>query len=155
MFRDRLPSPTNIVKRNGPSDGNCVMCGAHEDANHIFFNCHLARFAWSAVREAFDQNWNPHSSSDLRGIFLAHRGGFGRVLWRCVGALIWALWTTRNKFTIKHVFPSKPADCLFKSCIFLQQWRLLTKPGDRDALDLLISKVRASATSLSGLDPHF
>ena len=56
MFRDRLPSSNNVAKRNGPSDGSCAICGAHEDANHIFFNCHLARFAWSAVREALGQN---------------------------------------------------------------------------------------------------
>ena len=116
MFRDRLPSSNNIVKHNGPADGTCVMCGAHEDANRIFFNCHLARFAWSAVQEAFDQNWNPHSSRDIRDILLAHRGGFGRVLWRCVGALFWTLWTTRNKITIEHKFPSHPLT-LFSNAI--------------------------------------
>ena len=45
---DRLPSSNNIALRNGPSDGSCVLCGQHEDSNHIFFNCYLARFAWSA-----------------------------------------------------------------------------------------------------------
>ena len=72
MFHDHLPSSNNIAKQNGSSDGTCVMCGAHEDANHIFFNYHLARFAWSAARKAFDQKWNPHSGSDLCDILLAH-----------------------------------------------------------------------------------
>ena len=42
LFYDRLPSSNNIAIRHGPSDGSCALCGAHEDANHIFFNCHLA-----------------------------------------------------------------------------------------------------------------
>ena len=63
--------------------------------------------------------------------------------------MCWTLWTTRNKFTIEHVFPAKPLDFLFKTCIFLQQWRLLIKEEDRDAFDMMISKIRASAISLS------
>ena len=38
IFRDCLPPSNNTTKQNGPSDGTCVMCGVHEDANHIFFN---------------------------------------------------------------------------------------------------------------------
>jgi hypothetical protein len=74
-----------------------------------------------------------------------------RMLWVGVAAMCWTLWTTRNKFTIEHVFPAKSADCLFKTCIFLQQWRLLTKEEDRDAFDVMISKIRASANSLSSV----
>src|SRR4051812_30271551 len=114
MFRDRLLSSNNVAKRKGPSDGSCAVCGPHEDANHIFFNCHLARFASSAVREAFGQNWNPHSGGGLRAILSVHKGGFARVLWRCVGALLWSLWTTRNKIIIERKFPSHPADIIFK-----------------------------------------
>lgn len=65
MFCNRLPTSDNVAKRNGPSNGTCDVCGQGEDANHVFFRCHLARFAWSAVREAFGQNWNPASGAGL------------------------------------------------------------------------------------------
>ena len=142
LFRDRLPSSNNIAIRHGPSDGSCALCGAHEDANHIFFQCHLARFAWSAVREAFAQNWNPHTVSDLRGILLAHRGSFGRVLWRCVGALCWSQWTTRNKMTIEHKFPNHPADIIFKCHLFLQTWTPLGKRRDADRMMEAMERIR-------------
>lgn len=52
MFRNKLPTSINIAKRQGPSTGHCAVCVAPEEAYHVFFRCHLARFAWSAVREA-------------------------------------------------------------------------------------------------------
>ena len=37
-------SSEQLAKRNGPSDGRCALCGEWEDCDHIFFNCHLAKF---------------------------------------------------------------------------------------------------------------
>lgn len=62
MFRKRLPTSDNVAKRQGLSNGTC---GSAVDANHVFFRCHLARFAWSTVREAFGQSWNPSTGADL------------------------------------------------------------------------------------------
>lgn len=77
------------------------------------------------------------------------RGKSKRLFWVGLGAVCWVLWTTRNKFTIEGIFPAKPADLLFKISIFLQQWKFLSKPDDRDDLEVLIAKVRESAISLS------
>ena len=151
-FRGRLPAADQICKSNGPGSEFCSLCGDLENMNHIFFHCVLAKLVWSCVRSWLQVTWDPSSFTDLRGLANSLASGTKRVFWVGLGAICWSLWTTRNKLTIKHVFPAKPADCLFKSCIFLQQWRSLTKPEDRDALNLLISKVRASASSLSGQD---
>ena len=118
----------------------------------FFFNCVLAKLVWSCVRSWLQVSWNPSSFFDLRNLAKVLVGVTKRVFWVGLGALCWALWTIRNKFTIEHIFPSKPADVLFKSCILLQQWRSLTKEVDRDALDLLIDKIRASASHISRRD---
>ena len=149
-FRGRLPSADQIKKRNGPGSEFCNLCGALENSNHIFFNCVLAKLVWACVRSWLRVSWNPSSFSDIRTLAKSLVGVTRRVFWVGLEALCWALWTIRNKFTIELTFPSKPADVLFKSCIFLQQWRLLTKEPDRDALDLLIAKIRASASQISG-----
>ena len=143
MFRDQLFSSNNVAKRNGPSYGCCAVFGMHEDANHIFFNCHLDCFAWSAVREAFGQNWNPHSGGELRAILSAHRSGFARILRRCVGALLWSLWTTHNKITIEHKIPSHPADIIFKCHLFLQTWMLLGKRRGTERMEEAMERIRA------------
>ena len=134
MCRDKLPTSVNIAKRNGPSNGSCVVCGEPETANHVFFQCHLARFVWSAVQEAIGQDWDPRSCSKLCALLSPVSGSARRVMWCCVGALLWALWHIRNKLTIEGVFPSHPADVIFKCVIFLQQWAPLGRRQDADLL---------------------
>ena len=148
MFRDKLPTSLNVAKRNGPASGPCALCGTPEDANHVFFGCSLARFAWSAVRTAAGVQWDPRSAAELVHILDAIQGPAKRVVWSCVGALFWALWLTRNKLTIEHIFPTNPVNCLFKAIIFLQQWRSLIKDGDLEAFDDMLSRMKSTASTL-------
>ena len=143
-----MPAADQIRKRNGPGSTFCALCSATENTNHIFFGCPLAKLAWGCVRSWLNVSWDPSSFSELRALANSLSDATKRVFWVGLGAVCWSLWTTRNKFTIEHVFPAKPADCLFKSCALLQQWKSLTKAEDHDALNLLISKVRASTSSL-------
>jgi hypothetical protein len=152
-FRGRLPAADQIRKRNGPGMDRCALCDALEDTNHIFFHYVLAKLVWCCFRSWLQVSWAPSSFSDLRNLATSLVGVTKRLFWIGLAAVCWALWTTRNKFTIEHIFPSKPADCLYKLCMFLQQWRSLTKTEDRDNFDLLLSKIRASASSLSRQEP--
>ena len=122
MFRDKLPTSLNVAKRNGPADGPCALCGAPEDANHVFFICPLARFAWSAVWTAAGVQWDPRSAGELTHLLDAIHGRAKRVMWSCVGALLWAMWLTRNKLTMEGCFPTHPANIIFKCNLLLQQW---------------------------------
>lgn len=148
-FRGRLPSADQIRKRNGPGSAHCALCSELEDTNHIFFGCVLAKLAWDCVRSWLQVDWAPSSFSDMRLLVANIQGVPKRMFWAGLGALCWSLCTTRNKFTIEGIFPNKPAYVLFKMSIFLQQWKLLTKSADRDAMEVLINKVRASANQLS------
>jgi hypothetical protein len=73
LIRKRLPTNGNIRQRQGPITGRCALCGEHEDMNHIFFECHLARFMWSAVRELLGCSWNPLASLTSIGVYIAVR----------------------------------------------------------------------------------
>ena len=121
VIRGRLPAADQIRKRNGPGSEFCTLCGAVENTKHIIFNCVLTKLIWSCVREWLQVSWDPSSFYELRALANSLVGVTERVFWVGVGAICWTLWSTRNKFTIEHVFPAKPADCLFKSCILLQQ----------------------------------
>lgn len=148
-FRGRLPSADQFRIRNGPGTVSCALCSQLEDTNHIFFGCVLAKLAWCCVRSWLEVSWAPNSFDELRLVSSGLHGASKRLFWVGFGALGWALWTTRNKFTIEGVFPNKPTDFLFKMSILLQQWKLLTKQADRDALEAMIIKVRTSALLLS------
>ena len=134
MFRDKLPTSLNVAKRNGPADGPCALCGDPEDANHVFFRCPLARFAWSAVRSAARVTWDPRSAAELIHILDALQGPTKRVVWSCVGALLWSMWLTRNKLTIEGILPTHPANIIFKSNLLLQQWSSLGRRKDAELL---------------------
>ena len=142
LFRNRLPTSANVAKRNGPSSGLCAICNTMEDANHVFFRCPLARFAWSAVRAATNTNWDPRSAADLAAIVASTMGGSKRVLWSCLGALAWAMWLTRNKIAIEGIFPSHPANILYKCNILMQQWSLLAKHKDADKMKQAQDRLR-------------
>ena len=142
MLRNRLPTSDNVAKRNGPADGTCGLCGLVEDANHVFFRCHLARFAWSAVREAFHSDWNPASGHQLVSLLKSTKGTSSRIAWRCVGALLWSIWTTRNKFTIEKKFLRHPADVIFKCHLFLQMWTPLGKERDAERMTAAMASIK-------------
>ena len=142
LFRNRLPTSANVAKRNGPSTGLCAICNVLEDATHVFFRCPLARFAWSAVRAAANSSWDPRSASDLATIVDSIHGGNNRVLWSCIGALTWAVWLTRNKLAIEGIFPSHPANIIYKCNLLLQQWSPLAKRKDAEKLKLAQDRLR-------------
>ena len=146
--RSKLPAADQIKKRNGPGSDRCVLCGALENTEHIFFHCSLAKLMWSCIRLWLHVNWSPSSFEDLRHYVNLLSGHSKRVFlvgWAAIG---WSLWTTRNKFSIEHIFPANPVNCLFKANGFLQQWRLLTKEGDLQAFDAMLSKMKSTASGL-------
>ena len=135
LFRDKLPTSLNVAKRNGPAIGPCALCGEPEDASHAFFRCPLARFAWSAVWSAAGVQWDPRSAAELTHLLDTIHGSAKRVMWRCVGALLWSIWLTRNKFTIEGCFRSHPANILFKCNLLLQQWSPLGRRRDTELIN--------------------
>ena len=142
------PVADQIKKRNGPGSNRCQLCGAMENTDHIFFHCSLAKFAWSCIRLWLRVNWNPSYFEDIRRCINSLAGRSKRVFMVGWAAICWSLWTTRNKFTIEHIFPANPVSCLFKANVFLQQWRSLTKEGDCQAFDDMLSKMKSTTSSL-------
>jgi hypothetical protein len=130
LARGRLPSNDQLLLRRGPSNGNCALCGLPEDVDHIFFNCSLAQFMWSGLRDMFSVNWSPASRQDWLNILANFAPRAKRLLWTLFVAQSWALWITRNKFSIEGVFPKQPADVVFKLLLTLQLWRPLQKRRD-------------------------
>jgi hypothetical protein len=64
-------------------------------------------------------------------------------VWIFFAVQCWALWTTRNKFTIEKKFPRQPADYIFKITLSLQLWRPLQRPKDLVLLDEMVALSKA------------
>jgi hypothetical protein len=153
LAKGRLPSNDQILSRGGPSDGKCALCGEEENVEHIFFQCSLAKFMWSGVREMFSVNWNPSSRWQWFTILSTLDPKAKRLVWVYFAAQCWSLWTTRNKFTIEGKFPRQPADCVFKTILSLQLWRPIQSDKDRTLLDELISLARSFFASTYSTPP--
>jgi hypothetical protein len=78
---DKLPSSSQIAIRHGPSDGSCTLCGALEDASHIFFKCSLARFPWSVLRQLLGCTCCPSNFAQFFAILSSFSGRFRRMVW--------------------------------------------------------------------------
>jgi hypothetical protein len=128
---DKLPSSSQIVIRQSPSDGSCAVCGEFEDASHIFFKCSLARFAWSVLRQLLGCNWNPSNFAQFHHILSSLAGASHRWLWLLFLAQSWALWQVRNKMTIERKFINHPSAIIFKTMIFLQLRSINSKTRDQ------------------------
>jgi hypothetical protein len=90
----------------------------------------------------FGVNWNPSSWLDWFSI-LDSLSFAQRAVWIFFAPQCWAIWTTRNKFTIERKFPHQPADCIFKIILSLQLWRPLQRSKDKEMLDELVSMTKA------------
>jgi hypothetical protein len=142
LIRGRLPSGEQLAKRHGPSNGNCELCGELEDCNHIFFNCHLAKFLWAGIREILSCTWNPTGVGDFIAIVQGLSGRLRRLAWFTFAAQCWMLWNVRNKLAIEGKVLGNPADAMFKMSIHMQGWRVLVRHKDRRLLDVATAELR-------------
>jgi len=127
LLRDRLPSGVEVRKRQGRGDGLCPMCGIPETGTHILFTCPAARFLWNFVHEALGPAWQASDLGEFLEIQANRTGERRRLFWLVFAALMWTLWTIRNKMVIERVFLRRASDSMFKFLAFLQQWHPLSR----------------------------
>jgi hypothetical protein len=142
LIRGRLPSCEQVAKRHGSSDGRCALCGEIEDCSHIFISCHLGRFIWAGVRELLSCSWNPAGAGDFVALAQGLSGRLRRLVWLTFAAQSWALWNIRNKLTLEGKLINNPADAISKMSIYMQSWRVLASPRDRELLEVALGEVR-------------
>ena len=148
-IRGRLPSVVEVLKRNGPGDGCCPLCGPEEDSNHIFFTCVSAQFLWSCFREIVGGSWDHNNFPNLFAELQALPPSSRHIRWLTIGVLAWTLWTVPNKLVIPYIPLRRATEAVFKWCGYLQLWWPLSRPRDRNAINSIIAHLRATALRLA------
>ena len=138
-----------MLKCHGPGNGLCPLCHFLETGTHILFSCVAAQALWCFVREALGPEWEAHDLAEFLQVRATQVGRKRRLFWLIFAAMMWTLWTTRNKMVIERVFPRRASDSFFKFLAFLQHWHPLARPRDRDRLQLLLDALVSSARRLS------
>lgn len=141
ILQGRLQTAVNLKGKKWKGSHKCVICGEPETEEHIFFNCILAKFTWTSIKEALGWDRVPIGMAD----FLENWGGGNKNLSLtifCLGVVLWGLWSIRNKYAIEGVFPSQPSNILFKINMWLQKWWILLKEEDRATLETMTKEAR-------------
>jgi hypothetical protein len=79
----------NLVHRNWTGNTKCASCDCEENIQHLFFNCHYAKFLWRALQITFNIQ-SPMNINDMFTNWLLALGHRSKIL---VGAtaLCWSI----------------------------------------------------------------
>jgi hypothetical protein len=107
-----------------------VFCTQLESIQHLFFECHFAKFMWTTIHIAFNIP-RPHSILHLFNDW-ATTGGLKNHKLCLIGAaaLIWALWTSRNDLVFDNSPTKTYMQVLFQGTYWLSLWAHLQKLED-------------------------
>ena len=102
LFRDRLPTKSNLTRRNvALNDTSCPFCRrTEEDAAHLFLHCHKIlplwweSMAWVNILGVSPQYPRQHFSQHAAVMVKGIRQNRWKCWWM---ALTWAVWQQRNK----------------------------------------------------------
>jgi hypothetical protein len=106
LERGVILNKDNLIQRNWRGGKQCVFCSQPESIQHLFFDCHFAKFIWTAVQISFNiqkplsvlhlfNDWTSSMSRNMRKLLLT-----------CTATLIWAIWTSRNDIVFDNI-PTK------------------------------------------------
>lgn len=145
MVNNKLQVDGNLIKKAWKGNSKCCLCGCFESVDHVFFfQCHLAKFVWGVIGEAFQLKSVPNTLSNFTSSWLLGKGPLPfRLIIFLFAGFTWALWTTRNKMAIDKKFPKASIDVIYIALSLLQRWSIRLKEMDQERL----LKVKESITS--------
>ena len=108
-----------------------------------------AQFLWSYFREIVGGSWDHNNFPALFAELQAIPPAVRHIRWLAVGVLAWTLWTVRNKLVIQRIPLRRATDALFKWSGYLQLWRPLSRPRERDAITSIIIQLRVMALRMA------
>lgn len=108
-----------MIKRKWQGDPLCYFCNQPESANHLLFQCCVAKAVWAIVAISLGAN-NVPRSLDQCWIWCEKWLPFG-TKFRTLGiaAVCWAIWKTRNKTCFEGKALHDPASIVCYACALM------------------------------------
>ena len=88
--------PQSMLEQRTKKNYLWSMEDAAEDASHIFFNCSLAKFAWSVFKELLGCNWTPSCSMQFYAFLSRLSGQTWCLSWIIFLAILGSLANTKQ-----------------------------------------------------------
>jgi hypothetical protein len=113
----------NLGRRNWQGDKICVFCSGNESIQHLFFDCHFAKFIWRAVHISFGVA-APKSIDHMYSAWLHRFNNRTKSLFMVgVAALCWAIWLSRNDIFFEKCSPKTYIQVLYRGTHWCRFWR--------------------------------
>ena len=148
LFNGVTLTKDNLAKRQWNGSTKCCFCNMDETIQHLFFDCHFAKFIWRVV--FISSGINPPSSiSYLFGNWLV---GINRKLMYLLlvgaSALCLAIWLSRNDVVFDKVRVSSAMQVIFKGTHWFRFWSLLQREEDRPILQDMARRLETSVMEI-------
>ena len=124
----------NLVKRNWKGCPKCCFCNSNETIQHLFFDCHMAKFIWNTVHLVFNIQ-PPTSISNMLGSWLKNfLPRLRNQILVGATALGWAVWLCRNDAVFNGKVPNSYLQVIFRGTYWTREWATLSKEEEKTAL---------------------
>lgn len=142
VFHDKIQSAVQLKKRNRTGPEKCKLCEELESTNHIIFQCSIATFLWTFIKETLNLEKVPRSCSELTEEMMSNMSNKTRkpFLFMCACAM-WALWKTRNDMVFNNKIVASPMVVAHKTISFMTQWKTLIKDKELEKMEAVINKL--------------
>lgn len=138
----------NLAKRQWNGSTKCCFCSLYETIQHLFFDCHFAKFIWRAVHISSGINL-PSSISHMFGNWLM---GINRKLMYLLlvgaSALCWALWLSCNDVVFDKAQVSSVMQVIFRGTYWFRFWSLLQREEDHPILQDMGRRLETSVMEI-------
>ena len=144
---DRIQCGVQLKKKKWTGPEECFMCGKLQTSGHILFQCPIAVFLWTFLRDCLGWDVSPVScDSFFREIVERCRGRKqGATLFFCAGAL-WTIWKARNDVVFNKKTMTSLVAIIYKTLMVVKSWRPLLKPNLKPVANEMINLVASNAT---------
>ncbi|WVZ64633.1 hypothetical protein U9M48_014127 [Paspalum notatum var. saurae] len=96
LMKGVILTKDNLKKRNWNGDDGCCFCNEKETIQHLFFDCHIARFVWRIFQVAFGLK-PPSNVTCLVGTWFEQVDpNMSPLVCVDASAIVWSIWLCRN-----------------------------------------------------------
>lgn len=143
IIKNRILSKENLIKRSWFGVSDCVFCGLFESTKHLFFECSVARFIWRLIQIALYLPTTPTDVEHLTGVWLRNFDkGYRKSIVVGCGAVLWAIWKSRNSICFNKKLHNDPTDVIFMCCFLLDYWALMQTGRTKKMLEAGSKRIR-------------
>jgi hypothetical protein len=145
LYKGVILTKDNLVRRQWQGDRKCCFCSSNESIQHLFFDCHFAKFVWRTVHVSF--NLLPPAS--VHNMFTGWLEGINLKLKSKIlvgaSAICWAIWLTRNDIVFDKAAAPSYLQVIFRGTYWIRSWSLLQKEEDRQFMKMGCSTFETTA----------